>query len=203
MDAGQLYEAVLVVCPITGAKVGDQTDRSTWSVDFDPAATAQQRTDAQNVIDTFVAPPAQGPWFNILANDLTMSSNVLADVPGMSIQLWPNREYLFEGHLWFRTAATTTGILFSATGPTSPVGFDMTVETALTATSMNTQRITAYDGGIPTGSIDVAATDRLAKITGYIQTGAASGQLKLRWRSEVNLSQVTLRKGSRASVWIP
>lgn len=153
------------------------------------------------------APPAdieEGPWFAVANQDLTMQSNVLADVTGFRINVKPSRRYVFDLHLWFRTAATATGILFTATGPANPVGFDMTVETAQTlasgVTGFNVQRITAYDGGAPTPSIDAASADRLCRVHGFLRTGPDEGPLQLRWRSEVNNSQVTLRQGSRASV---
>lgn len=155
----------------------------------------------------YVAPPPdEGPWQIVLPADLTMNSSTLANVTGLSPNLWANRRYFFEYELWFRTAAVTTGILFTVTGPASPVGIEMTTETCLTMPSASAatffvQRISAYDGGVPTPSIDVAAADRLVKIRGYIQTAAAGGPLTLRWRSEVNLSQITLRLGSRVRVW--
>lgn len=143
------------------------------------------------------APPAMvGPRIFSIPSDLTMSSSTLADVTGMAFQLRANSLYRFAFLNWFRTAATTTGILFTITGPTSPAFLDICAEIALTASLFNIQRISTYDAGIPTPSIDVAATDRLSRITGVIITGAVDGILQLRWRSEVNLSTVTLRQGS-------
>lgn len=40
-------------CPIDGVSIGDQNDKSTWRIDFQPTATAQQRADAQAVVDAF------------------------------------------------------------------------------------------------------------------------------------------------------
>lgn len=153
-----------------------------------------------NTFAAYTPPVAEGPWFHVQAADQATTSNALVDVPGFQVHLFANRRYLFDCNLWFRTAATATGILFTVTGPASPVVLDLTVETALTLSTMNVQRITAYDGGTPTPSIDAANADRLCRMTGYIQTGAASGLLKLRARSEVNASQVILRAGSRARV---
>lgn len=39
--------------PILGVSVGAEADRSTWSVQYDTFATAQQRTDGENVRLTF------------------------------------------------------------------------------------------------------------------------------------------------------
>jgi hypothetical protein len=43
MDAistGALHAAIAAVCPIVGLSLGKLDDRSTWVIDFDPAATA-------------------------------------------------------------------------------------------------------------------------------------------------------------------
>jgi hypothetical protein len=56
MDAistGALHAAIAAVCPIVGLSLGRLDDRSTWVIDFDPAATAPQRTAAQNIVATF------------------------------------------------------------------------------------------------------------------------------------------------------
>lgn len=51
--AAALDEAVKVVCPITGVSIGNRSDKTTWNIDFAEAATPQQRTAAQAVIDAF------------------------------------------------------------------------------------------------------------------------------------------------------
>lgn len=137
----------------------------------------------------------EGPWFSVLGSDQVTNSITLIDLP-LSMRLWAGKKYLIECHFWFRTAATTTGILFSFTGPASPTLFDLTAEIATSNTAFNMQRITAYDGGTPTTGIDVANTDRLARLRCLIQP-SIDGTLQLRWRSEVN-SNVTLRAGSQA-----
>jgi hypothetical protein len=150
----------------------------------------------------YVPPTPEGPFFYVQPSDLSTTSATLIDVPNFALQLFPGKRYLIDCHLWWRSAATTTGVLFSVTGPTSPVGVDVTVETALTTSTMNVQRITAYDGGVPTGSIDTANADRLCRMTGFIQTDINGGLLKLRARSEVSGSAVTLRTGSRAEITV-
>lgn len=41
------------VAPIFGISIGDKTDKSTWRIDFDNAATPAQRTAAQAVLAAF------------------------------------------------------------------------------------------------------------------------------------------------------
>jgi hypothetical protein len=58
MNEVLLYDAISDVCPIYSVTVGDGTDRSTWTYDPKPEATAQQKADADNVIATIpIAPP--------------------------------------------------------------------------------------------------------------------------------------------------
>lgn len=52
-EASRLHESIAAVCPIIGIQVGNVDDRSTWTIQFDPSATAQQRTNAQAVINAF------------------------------------------------------------------------------------------------------------------------------------------------------
>jgi hypothetical protein len=47
-----LHTKIAAVCPIDGVSVGDPLDRSTWRIDFDPAATPQQIAAAQALILT-------------------------------------------------------------------------------------------------------------------------------------------------------
>ena len=49
----KLHNDVVAVCPLTGISLGDETDKSTWRVNFKPEATDQQKADAQAVIDAF------------------------------------------------------------------------------------------------------------------------------------------------------
>jgi hypothetical protein len=52
MDAGTLYNAISVVCPIISVSVGKPLEPPTWSFIPDPSATPAQIAAAQNVIDT-------------------------------------------------------------------------------------------------------------------------------------------------------
>jgi hypothetical protein len=52
-DARPLHDAIVAVCPILGVSVGDPANKATWTIQYDPAATAQQRTNAQAAITAF------------------------------------------------------------------------------------------------------------------------------------------------------
>lgn len=46
--------------PIVGVRIGKTADRATWVVQYDAAATAQQRTTGQTIVNTIdVSQPAQ------------------------------------------------------------------------------------------------------------------------------------------------
>lgn len=52
MDAGTLYNAIVVVCPVTSVSVGVAGDRGTWSFVPGPGASQGQIDAGQLVIDT-------------------------------------------------------------------------------------------------------------------------------------------------------
>ena len=55
MRVAKLHEAIAAVCPIQGVSVGNAADKGTWRIDFDPAATQQQKTAAQAALAAFSA----------------------------------------------------------------------------------------------------------------------------------------------------
>jgi hypothetical protein len=52
MDALILHKAIAEVCPIISARIGVESDRTTWSFDPDPSATQAQIDAGNNVIAT-------------------------------------------------------------------------------------------------------------------------------------------------------
>lgn len=59
----RLSESVRAACPVLVVRVGRRADRSTWTFDPDPSATAQQVAAAQAVIDSFAdTDAAQAAW---------------------------------------------------------------------------------------------------------------------------------------------
>jgi hypothetical protein len=70
-SVSKLHAAVAAVAPIIGVSIGKPGDRATWRVDFDPSATAAQRTAAQNVINAFDI-TAEEIRVALLQSDLTL-----------------------------------------------------------------------------------------------------------------------------------
>jgi hypothetical protein len=61
-DMTYLHDQIAAVCPILCLTVGDPNDKTTWSIAYDPSATAAQQQAAQSVLANFnlAAPsPAQ------------------------------------------------------------------------------------------------------------------------------------------------
>lgn len=57
--APQLHAAVAKVAPIVGVSIGDPKDKTTWSIQFAPGATAQQISAAQAILQSFSGPVPQ------------------------------------------------------------------------------------------------------------------------------------------------
>ena len=53
MNTAKLHDKIAHVAPIFGVSIGTPDDKSTWSVDFDPAATVEQMQAAAAVVASF------------------------------------------------------------------------------------------------------------------------------------------------------
>jgi hypothetical protein len=53
MNISDLHNKIQAVAPIDGVSVGIVSDKSTWRINFQPAATSLQRAAAQTVIDNY------------------------------------------------------------------------------------------------------------------------------------------------------
>lgn len=51
--AQQLDAAIREVCPIVGVSIGDKSDKATWRIDFDDAASGAQKVAALDVVAAF------------------------------------------------------------------------------------------------------------------------------------------------------
>lgn len=50
----RLYQEVSAACPILGVTVKDTSDRTTWDIQFQPSATAEQRAAASQVVNSYI-----------------------------------------------------------------------------------------------------------------------------------------------------
>jgi hypothetical protein len=126
---------------------------------------------------------------------LSNSSNATpSDITGLAFALTSGRRYYFKFFGQYQTAATTTGIGFTFSGP------------AVTRTSWRARIRQAANGtdsfyegdaqALTTVTVSTAVvaanTDYAWEIEGVVQP-SADGTLQLRVRSEVNSSQVTVQ----------
>ena len=143
-----------------------------------------------------------------LAADEVNSTNVLANVGLLGFVVAAGETAYFEFDAIFRTAATQTGVAFAVSGPAnSSIVCERNIPTsgAAAANVINTQQASGDDAtNTATTSIDAANTDRLANVRGIVRAGPNPGDgglVRLRFRSEVNNSAVTVRGGSFVRAW--
>ena len=55
LDATYIHRAVAAVCPILGVSIGNEANKATWIILFDPVATIAQRTAGQAAITAYDA----------------------------------------------------------------------------------------------------------------------------------------------------
>jgi hypothetical protein len=60
--------------PITGVSVGRVEDRSTWRVAFEARATEAQRTQAQQIVETFTLPTPDQLQTDAAARDIDVTA---------------------------------------------------------------------------------------------------------------------------------
>lgn len=143
----------------------------------------------------------QGEWIDIiLGADVTTNLDTVQDVTGLSFTPEANTSYEFAGKLLLRTADATVGARPNLSFPTG-----LTDGAAkLSAPSSVSAETIRNIGGTTTGggSADIAAMPNntesfLALFDGMLIAGAApSGDFKVRFRSEVAGTNVTVRAGS-------
>jgi hypothetical protein len=130
-----------------------------------------------------------------VAAAVSQSTTVFANVTGLTFAVAANTTYSFGFYCYHTTAAAGTALQLALNGPAAPTDLRYSVETYTTATATHLAVQTAYDTNT-NPSTGAGATPLLATVTGTITTGAASGTLALRYRSELNASAVTILRGS-------
>lgn len=125
-----------------------------------------------------------------LAADRTRNAITFADVQGLSFQVEAGKHYSFEFDGSYSTAVNTTALWLAMNGPTFTVfGANFWLFTSVTA--LLARSVGAYDVG-PEPTASAGTTVLPWRIVGTISP-SASGLLTVRFRSEVNGSDVTIR----------
>lgn len=146
---------------------------------------------------TWNAPPGAPTTFFIDTDSGTAGTGVI-NVAGMSLSVLANTTYFFEIYVLFRTAATTTGI---GLGFTLPAGSTPTYTAEIPFAADGAGG--AFQGwGTRSGDMILSTgvqeinNDYLAKVYGILRNGPNAGNLTLRYRSEIQGSQATIRAGT-------
>lgn len=182
---GTEYELVSVVL-LPGEKL-EYTDAAGFV-----ARTVTGRTK----VDTATSTNPQNYALNtvVLSSDVTNSTNILADVTGLSFPVKAKTLYWFRFFIRYTTPTTTTGALYTINGPAfNYLMYDSNLS-ATSNTSLINANLVAYDSGTVSSNTGVANMGR-AYVTGMVEP-SADGTIIARFRSEVNLSTVTTVRGS-------
>lgn len=136
------------------------------------------------------------PWtWATLGVNVVNSTNVLADVTGMSFAALANTTYLIELVGVFQTAATTTGIAVALDIPSGDVRGLAWHATSASAMGSCEQIADNATTGATTG-VRAANTPTLIDGRWKVVVGATPGNIVLRFRSEVSGSAVTMNAGT-------
>lgn len=152
-----------------------------------------------------------GTWATPSTGSSTSYSLMTSDQSAQSDTVWVSvtelamsvstatANYAFACELQYTTDATTTAMHLSITGPASPAAMTYSVEVYTSATAVHGSGQTAYDTVTNPGT--GGGTTRLpARIRGWLQTGATTGTLNIRLKSEVNNAAVVLKQGSFCTI---
>ena len=133
MNATLLHATIAAVCPIQGLSIGNPTDKTTWTIQFDPSATTAQQQAGQSVLATFVDPvpvrQATGTQIVSAIHDLGLttffSQAATAAQPTKPIDAWyfnaitPNDFYPESNAKLGRISARAAAIAAAAVPPVS------------------------------------------------------------------------------------
>lgn len=163
---------------------------------------ASSHTHAQSDITNLVSDLAgKSPTSHTHAG-LTTLARVNADVQNSSnssftnlftIPVLANEVWSFDCVIYFLTAAATTGIVMQADSPASPAASQISLLTLETATAL--RNLPGAQGVALVGTAGLA-TVLEARISGTIENGSNAGNIVIKFRSEVNASAVTVKRGS-------
>lgn len=128
-------------------------------------------------------------------SDQATTSTVFVDCDDLVFILAPNRHYGFKFLGAYTAAAATTGLQISVNGPASPSFIRFVGQIASSTTAVLMGAGAAYDAVIA-GTASAGATPIPFWIEGSISTGVVGGVFRLRFRSEVSGSAVTILRGS-------
>jgi hypothetical protein len=168
-----------------------------------PSPTLADQAATKDYVDTLNAALTttinERTLLAVKTSDQSDSTGGFVSVSDLSFAVEAGKWYEFEAVLSTSTAATTTGIYYSFTGPASPTQMSYVVEWYNSSTVPDAMQV-AGTSGTAYNSVTAAAghptTRSVQRITGFLLNGANAGTLQLQFRTEVAASAVTLHAGS-------
>lgn len=139
-----------------------------------------------------------------LTADVSNNTTTIANVTGLSFPVAASTDYRMRCSLMYRSAATTTGIKVSVTGPATPTavtGMFTTYVSAAAAATVQGGLFRAYDGGAASSGVDTINVDTPGVLDVTFRNGANAGTLQVRFNSEVGTSNVTIKAGSSCDLY--
>lgn len=130
--------------------------------------------------------------------DQANSTVTLANVTDLAFSVAAGGVYGFEFLVVYKSAALTTGLRLEMNGPALGAGLvHYAVDLSVAANVWHTRHSpTAYGGAGTSLAVDLANTNRLARVMGVLRNGTTAGSLSLQFASEVATSAVTILAGS-------
>ena len=124
------------------------------------------------------------------------TSAAVTNIAGLAFPVAAGASYNFQCYVINTSAATTTGVRLSVTGPTIGAGLitfnTMTVQTAIATLS---ESASAYDA-VSTSIAAIITVPQINRIVGFFKAGATAGNLQITMNTEIDGSAVTAEIGS-------
>ena len=130
----------------------------------------------------------------IVAADISQSSNSSYSNLFTKAVL-ANEKWVMEACLFFSAAAATTGIVVAMDAPANPAAVIYGLDSSESATTFRCLVATSA-GTALVGTASAAATIITAFVRGTVENGPTAGNVVVKFRSEVNGSAVTVKRGS-------
>jgi hypothetical protein len=176
-------------------------DRLPYFTGSGSAALATFTSYARTLVDDADAATARATLglditFVRQTSDFTDSTGSLTDT-ALTFTPAASSTYLFEVWMAWKTAATTTGLQFTFTGPTSGGTLQTQYQSVFNTTTAELSRSGAFDAVVQgTGESSTSVT-YMARATALVITnGSPSGAVKIQAQTEVAASQITILTGS-------
>ena len=142
-------------------------------------------------------PSGSGQQVTVLGADVTnnnATANTIADVTGLSFPVTSGKKYRFRFEFQYTSAATTTGSRWSINGPGGTMRYRS--EYSLTTTSTTTNEgLTAHDTPAGASASSAATGGNTGTVEGFYEA-SASGNVILRFASEISSSAIVCKAGS-------